>query len=202
MIIILLIYHIYSIETLRMVGIALLRLNFTAVHTFKNKNYEHRRFESTIVVLNLNSKVEVKTGYSYSSELWASPWVSLIFCSALPVRSAQLLLICHSQKLVTDRVNYIGPSRSAHAMSWFNLYCLLARHSTAPTMEYNSVCSMLMSDDLWLPKRGIEPRSSGFREVGSTARPLPLPRIQSNDYLCFSSFNTFVLYRTYGILIK
>ena len=36
-------------------------------------------------------------------------------------------------------------------------------------------CSMLMSDDLRLPRRGIEPESSGFWEVGSTARPLPLP---------------------------
>ena len=56
---------------------------------------------------------------------------------------------------------------------------LLARHSTAPTREYvlrsNSACSMLMSDDLQLPRRGIEPRPSGFRDIGSTARPSPLP---------------------------
>ena len=30
-----------------------------------------------------------------------------------------------------------------------------------------------MSDDLRLPRRGLEPRPSGFREVSSTARPLP-----------------------------
>ena len=31
-----------------------------------------------------------------------------------------------------------------------------------------------MSDDLRLPRRGIEPRPSGFRDIGSTSRPSPL----------------------------
>jgi len=37
-----------------------------------------------------------------------------------------------------------------------------------------STCSMLMSDDLRLLRRGIEPGPSGFGEFGSTAGPLPL----------------------------
>ena len=40
---------------------------------------------------------------------------------------------------------------------------------------YLSIYSMLMSDDLRLPRRGIEPWPSGFREVASTARPWLLP---------------------------
>ena len=35
---------------LRRVGSYILRLNFTAVHTFKNKNYEHRRIEFKFLV--------------------------------------------------------------------------------------------------------------------------------------------------------
>ena len=34
-----------------------------------------------------------------------------------------------------------------------------------------------MSDDLRLPRRGIEPRPSGFRDIGSTSRPSPLPKV-------------------------
>ena len=51
------------------------------------------------------------------------------------------------------------------------------RHSTntlGSTIRSNSACSVLTCDDLWLPRRGIEPRRVGFREVDSTARPLPL----------------------------
>ena len=49
-----------------------------------------------------------------------------------------------------------------------------AQHSTNErVLRSNSACSMLMSDDLRLPRRGIEHRPSGFRDVDSTARPLP-----------------------------
>ena len=44
------IYHIYSIETLRRILDGILRLNFTAVYTFKNKNYKHRRIEFKFLV--------------------------------------------------------------------------------------------------------------------------------------------------------
>ena len=55
-----------------------------------------------------------------------------------------------------------------------------AQHSTNEgVLRSNSACSMLMSDDLRLPRRGIEPRPFGFREVGSTARPLPLPLLRA-----------------------
>ena len=44
-------------------------------------------------------------------------------------------------------------------------------HSVGLTPEVvlrsNSECSMLMSDDLRLPRQGLESRPSGFREVGS-----------------------------------
>ena len=42
-------------------------------------------------------------------------------------------------------------------------------------LRSNSACSMLMSDDLRLPRRGIEPRPFGFRDIDSTSRPSPLP---------------------------
>ena len=49
------------------------------------------------------------------------------------------------------------------------------QHSTNEgVLRSNSPCSMLMSKDLRLPRRGLEPRLSGFREVSSMARPLPL----------------------------
>ena len=49
------IYRIYSIETLRRVGSYILLLNITAVRTFKNKNYEHRRIEFKFLVYYSNS---------------------------------------------------------------------------------------------------------------------------------------------------
>ena len=53
---------------------------------------------------------------------------------------------------------------------------LLARHSTNEgVLRSNSAQCCMMSDDLRLPRRGIEPRPSGFRDIGSTARPSPLP---------------------------
>ena len=49
------------------------------------------------------------------------------------------------------------------------------QHSTNEgVLRSNSACSMLMSDDLRLPRRGIEPRPSGFRDIDSTSRPSPL----------------------------
>ena len=41
-------------------------------------------------------------------------------------------------------------------------------------LRSNSECSMLMSNDLQLQRQGIEPWPSGFQEVDSTTRPLPL----------------------------
>ena len=63
-----------------------------------------------------------------------------------------------------------------HAMPW-----LLARHSAYSPDEgvLRSNSCVFNADerrDLRLPRRGIEPRPSGFRDIGSTARPLPLPR--------------------------
>ena len=53
---------------------------------------------------------------------------------------------------------------------------LIAKHSTNEgVLCSNSACSMLMSDDLRLPRQGIKPRPSEFRGIGSTARPSPLP---------------------------
>ena len=52
---------------------------------------------------------------------------------------------------------------------------LLAYSTSEGVLRSNSACSMLMSDDLRLPRRGIEPRPSGFRDIGSTSKPSPLP---------------------------
>ena len=96
-------------------------------------------------------------------------WVSLL-----------LLLIAWPQCLAATNLSppelvtgWVGPSHSAHAMPR-----LLDRHSTNEgVLRSNSACSMLMSINLLLPRRGLEPRPSGFLEVDSTARPLPLPDI-------------------------
>ena len=65
-----------------------------------------------------------------------------------------------------------------------------AQHSTNEgVLRSNSACSMLMSDDLWLPRRGIEPRPTGFREVDSTAMPLPFPAMPSTLCECERSMS-------------
>ena len=67
------------------------------------------------------------------------------------------------------------------------------QHSTNEgVLRSNSACSMLISDDLWLPRRGIEPRPSGFRDIDSTSRPSPLP-IVDNDCRAYKSFKGRVL---------
>ena len=54
----------------------------------------------------------------------------------------------------------------------------------------NSACSRLMSDDLRLPRRRIEPRTSRFRGPDSTTRLLPLPIIiQRPHFTCLLSFS-------------
>ena len=54
-----------------------------------------------------------------------------------------------------------------------------AQHSTNEgVLRSNSACSMLMSDDLRLPRRGIEPR-----HPGSEASTLPLGHLPSLGYI-------------------
>ena len=57
------------------------------------------------------------------------------------------------------------------------MQCLVTsqtQHNTHEGVLSNSACSVLISDDLQLPKRGLKPDPSRFWEVGSIARPLPL----------------------------
>ena len=91
----------------------------------------------SILIVSLKLNTTATTG---SEIFWNSPqncklyhnwWTVSLFCSALPVRSAQLLLIYHPQKSV---MGWAGSSYSAYAMPW-----LLARHSTAPTREYYAI---------------------------------------------------------------
>ena len=71
-----------------------------------------------------------------------------------------------------------------NGLSWPKPQCICnamvtsqAQHSTNEgVLLSNSAHSMLMSDDLWLPRRGIKPRPSGFWDITTIARPLPLPR--------------------------
>ena len=62
-------------------------------------------------------------------------------------------------------------------MIW--LLAAVARHSTASTREYYAV---IQRSQCWwattfrLPRRGIESRLSGFRDIGSTSRPSPLKK--------------------------
>ena len=110
-------------------------------------------------------KSKVKTGYLYSGTVSLTTTGGCrLFCSALPVRSAWLLLICHPQKSVTG---WVGPSRSAHAMPW-----LLARQSTAPTMEY---CAVIQRAQCWWATTcGCRDEESNPAPPGSETSALPL----------------------------
>ena len=104
-------------------------------------------------------KVKVKTGYLYSGtvSLTATGGCRL-FCSALPVRSA--IAATHlSSPEVGNGLSWLKPQCTCNAMVTSQ-----AQHSANEgVLRSNSACSMLMSDDLRLPRRGIEPRPSGFR---------------------------------------
>ena len=64
-----------------------------------------------------------------------------------------------------------------------------AQHSTNEgVLGNNSAYSMLMRDDLRLPRAGIKPRPSGLREVGSTARLLPLIKTKTHSENCLKHF--------------
>ena len=59
-----------------------------------------------------------------------------------------------------------------------------AQHSTNEgVLRSNSACSMLMSDDLRLPRRGIEPRPFGFRSTRFVVKPEGGQRGVSNVFL-------------------
>ena len=96
-----------------------------------------------------------------------------LFCSALPVRSTCLAATHLSSPEIGNGLSWPKPPCACNAI-W--LLAMQAQHSTNEgVLRSNSACSMLMSDDLRLPRRGIEPRPSGFRDIGSTSRPSPLP---------------------------
>ena len=58
---------------------------------------------------------------------------------------------------------------------------------------------MLMSDDLRLPRRGIKPRPSWFREVGSTARPLLL--FIYDNIVAYLPLYRYIMSSIYGIYL-
>ena len=61
---------------------------------------------------------------------------------------------------------------------WDKMLTIYYSHAgTAPTKEYYYYYqrAQWMSDDLRLPRRGIEPQPSGFRDIGSTGRYRPSP---------------------------
>ena len=101
---------------------------------------------------------KIKTGYLYSGTVsFTATGGYRLFCSVLPVRHLQ----SWPKPQCTCNMQYLGTSQ--------------ARNSTNKEVPCsNYACSMLMNDDLRLPRWGIEPRPHGFREVGSAAKPLPL----------------------------
>ena len=92
-------------------------------------------------------------------------WVSLIL---LRFARPQCLAATHlSSPEVGNGPSWSKPQCTCNAMDTSQ-----AQHSTNEgVLRNNSACSMLMSDDLRLPRRGIEPRPSEFRDIGSTAKP-------------------------------
>ena len=118
-------------------------------------------------LLNVKSKNWLLISYSGTvHELHRNRWVSLILFrfNCPSAASAATHSSRHPHKSVTG---WVGPSLCAHDGYLYspNVW-VLRSYSTS---------SMLKSNDLRLPRRGIEPVPSGFWEVGSTARPLPPP---------------------------
>ena len=101
-------------------------------------------------------------------KLGRNRWVSLIlFRFARP----QCLAAIHlSSPEVGNGLSWPKPQCTCNAM----VTSQAQRNTNEEVLLSNSACSMLMSDDLRLPKGGIELRPSGFRGLDSTARPLPL----------------------------
>ena len=122
-------------------------------------------YESEFIPLN---KVKVKTGYLYSLTATGGCRFNILLCFTHP----QCLAATHlSSPEVGNGLSWPKLQYTYHAMVTSQ-----AQHSTNErVLLSNSACSMLMSDDLRLPRRGIEPRPSGFRDIGSTFRPSPLP---------------------------
>ena len=92
---------------------------------------------------------------------------------------------------------YSSSPEVGNGLSWPKPQCTCnamvtsqAQHSTNEgVLRSNSACSMLMRDDLRLPRRGIEPRPPGFRQVDCTARPLPLPNDKFNHNHIHNYYN-------------
>ena len=89
-------------------------------------------------------------------------WVSLIL---LRFARPQCLAVTHlSSPEVGNGLSWPKPQCTCNAM--VTSQALLSTNEGV--LRSNSACSMLMSDDLRLSRRGIEPRPSGFRDIGST----------------------------------
>ena len=95
-----------------------------------------------------------------------------------------LILLCFARSQCSAATHLSSPE-VGNGLSWPKPQCTCnamvtgqAQHNTNEgVLRGNSACSLLMSDDLQLPRRGIKPRPSGFRGLDSTVRPLPLPSI-------------------------
>ena len=134
-------------------------------------------------------KVKVKTGYLYSGtvKLDRNRWVLLIL---LRFARPQCLAATHlSSPEVGNGLSWPKPQCTCNAMVTSQ-----TQHSiNEGVLRSNSACSMLMSDDLRLPKRGIEPRPSGFRDIGSTSRLSPLPiKVTSIHFVCDLRIQTWM----------
>ena len=148
-----------------------------ALIPFHSNSYPHCLFPSyalyfliTVLYLHHNQSILISPSVPASLGTWFSLSFSIQSWWNQPkyIHHSKLSPTISHHPLVTG---WVGSSRSAYAMPW-----LLARHSSNEgVLRSNSACSMLMSDDLRLPRRGIEPRPSGFRDIGSTARPCPSP---------------------------
>ena len=66
---------------------------------------------------------------------------------------------------VGNGMSWPQPQRTCNAMVARHI----AQYQRGSTILSNSACSMLISDNLRLSRRGLEPGPSRFREVGSTA---------------------------------
>ena len=119
----------------------------------------------------LQCKVKVKTDYLYSGtvKLDRNRWVSLIL---LRFTRPQCLAATHlSSPEIGSRLSWPKQQCTCNA-----IITNQAQHSTNEgVLRSNSACSMLMSDNLQLPWQGIESRLSRLWDIGSTARPSPLP---------------------------
>ena len=150
-----------------------------------------RRWHPIILTLTLKICKPSQSAMPYHinqtlNESKCKDWLFIYWNCKLDCNRWMSLILLRFARLQCLAATHLSSPEVGKGLSWPKPQCTCnamvtsqAQHSTNEgVLSSNSACSMLMSDDLRLPRRGLEPRLSGFRIVDSTARPLSLPNTQ------------------------